>query len=60
MIDHSAGDSERTARLATAGPGEPERDHQQRERVERAKITNLHPDQLELHQLHLQGLLLSL
>lgn len=26
MIDHSAGDSERTARLATAGPAVPERD----------------------------------
>jgi hypothetical protein len=60
MIDHSAGDSERAARLAAAGLAKPERDINDEKGVGRGRRTNLHSDQLKLHQLHLQGLLLSL
>jgi hypothetical protein len=60
MIDRSAGDSGRVARLAAAGLAKPEREINTENGIKRGRRTNLHPDQLELHQLHLQGLLLSL
>ena len=49
MIDHSAADSARVARLAAAGLAEPERGYQNGEMGLRKRGTNLHPDQLELH-----------
>jgi len=60
IVDYSADDSEQAVQLEAAGLVGPGKGVRYRKGRSGRRRTNLHAYQLELHQLHLKGLLLSM